>query len=187
MSRSRSGGTGNSAACVVIAVVGGCLGILLLFVMLGSALLFPVFARAREKARQASCVSNEKYQALALLLYAADYDQHFPRSDKSDYQAIIQPYLRLPPRTSSTGVVFTCPADRQAPSYSFNVKLSRLPLAKLKQPNCTVMIFEGTEWSRPDTPHLRSTNLAFADGSCRTIGENLIAGQIWSPLQPAQP
>ena len=39
-----------------------------------AAILFPVFARAREKARQASCQSNQKQIMLGLLMYAADYD-----------------------------------------------------------------------------------------------------------------
>jgi len=37
-----------------------------------AAILFPVFARAREKARQSSCLSNCKQIALALLQYAQD-------------------------------------------------------------------------------------------------------------------
>ena len=39
-----------------------------------AAILFPVFARAREKARQTSCLSNLKQIALANLMYAQDYD-----------------------------------------------------------------------------------------------------------------
>jgi prepilin-type N-terminal cleavage/methylation domain-containing protein/prepilin-type processing-associated H-X9-DG protein len=39
-----------------------------------AAILFPVFARAREKARQASCSSNLKQIGLAMLMYASDYD-----------------------------------------------------------------------------------------------------------------
>ena len=39
-----------------------------------AAILFPVFAKAREKARQASCQSNEKQIMLALLMYSEDYD-----------------------------------------------------------------------------------------------------------------
>jgi len=38
-----------------------------------AAILFPVFARAREKARMASCQSNLKQLALATLMYAQDY------------------------------------------------------------------------------------------------------------------
>ncbi len=43
-----------------------------------AAILFPVFSRAREKARQASCQSNLKQLALGFLMYAQDYDEKFP-------------------------------------------------------------------------------------------------------------
>ena len=41
-----------------------------------AAILFPVFARAREKARQASCQSNLKQLGLAYAMYEQDYDEH---------------------------------------------------------------------------------------------------------------
>ncbi len=41
-----------------------------------AAILFPVFAKAREKARTASCQSNEKQLALAAQMYAQDYDEN---------------------------------------------------------------------------------------------------------------
>jgi prepilin-type N-terminal cleavage/methylation domain-containing protein/prepilin-type processing-associated H-X9-DG protein len=44
-----------------------------------AAILFPVFARAREKARQASCVSNLKQLGLASLMYAQDYDEKYSK------------------------------------------------------------------------------------------------------------
>ncbi len=44
-----------------------------------AAILFPVFARAREKARQTSCLSNIKQLALGCLMYAQDYDERLPR------------------------------------------------------------------------------------------------------------
>ncbi len=40
-----------------------------------AAILFPVFARAREKARQANCQSNLKQIGLGILMYAQDYDE----------------------------------------------------------------------------------------------------------------
>ena len=43
-----------------------------------AAIIFPVFAQAREKARQAACVSNLKQQGLALMQYLQDYDERFP-------------------------------------------------------------------------------------------------------------
>ncbi len=44
-----------------------------------AAILFPVFARAREKARQAACMSNEKQIGLALMQYSQDYDETLPK------------------------------------------------------------------------------------------------------------
>ena len=44
-----------------------------------AAILFPVFARAREKARAASCLSNLKELALGVLMYAQDYDERLPQ------------------------------------------------------------------------------------------------------------
>ncbi len=43
-----------------------------------AAILFPVFARAREKARQTSCLSNVKQLALGVMMYVQDYDETFP-------------------------------------------------------------------------------------------------------------
>jgi len=43
-----------------------------------AAILFPVFAQAREKARAISCVSNEKQITLGVLMYIQDYDETFP-------------------------------------------------------------------------------------------------------------
>src|SRR5919204_517662 len=43
-----------------------------------AAILFPVFAQAREKARQASCLSNMKQQGAAVMMYAQDFDETLP-------------------------------------------------------------------------------------------------------------
>lgn len=48
-----------------------------------AAILFPVFASAREKARQTTCASDEKQMGLGFLQYAEDYDEHFPGEDCS--------------------------------------------------------------------------------------------------------
>jgi len=45
-----------------------------------AAILFPVFARAREKGRTASCQSNLKQLGIALMMYAQDYDEVYPVS-----------------------------------------------------------------------------------------------------------
>jgi prepilin-type N-terminal cleavage/methylation domain-containing protein len=43
-----------------------------------AAILFPVFAQAREKARQTTCVSNLKQIGTAFMMYVQDYDETYP-------------------------------------------------------------------------------------------------------------
>lgn len=69
-----------------------------------AAILFPVFAKAREKARQSSCLSNVKQLTLACLQYAQDYDETMP-SARPQYLAcaadsvafwfhVVTPYIK---------------------------------------------------------------------------------------------
>jgi prepilin-type N-terminal cleavage/methylation domain-containing protein len=50
-----------------------------------AAILFPVFAQAREKARQSGCQSNHKQGALAIIMYANDNDDYLPPTNKLGY------------------------------------------------------------------------------------------------------
>src|SRR6478672_8688769 len=74
-----------------------------------AAILFPVFARARENARRSSCQSNLKQIGLGLMQYVQDYDENYPitfhnkNSDAFPYQNAgneagwafnLQPYLK---------------------------------------------------------------------------------------------
>jgi prepilin-type N-terminal cleavage/methylation domain-containing protein len=43
-----------------------------------AAILFPVFARAREKARATACLSNVKQIATGIMIYIQDYDETYP-------------------------------------------------------------------------------------------------------------
>ncbi len=65
-----------------------------------AAFLLPVFALAREKARQASCASNQKGIGLALLLYTQDYDEALPsmgytnKSGNHSWRQLIDRYAK---------------------------------------------------------------------------------------------
>jgi len=48
-----------------------------------AAILFPVFAQAKEAAKKTQCVSNTKQTALACIMYAGDYDDVLPRHDNN--------------------------------------------------------------------------------------------------------
>ena len=52
-----------------------------------AAILFPVFAAAREKARQSSCASNLKQLSLAVVQYVQDYDESFPMLNNNGFSA----------------------------------------------------------------------------------------------------
>jgi prepilin-type N-terminal cleavage/methylation domain-containing protein/prepilin-type processing-associated H-X9-DG protein len=73
-----------------------------------AAILFPVFAQAREKARQASCLSNHKQLTLGMLMYTQDYDESFVGTPLWDlapsWPQRIEPYIK------NVGV-FRCPSD----------------------------------------------------------------------------
>ncbi len=65
-----------------------------------AAILFPVFARAREKARQTSCLSNVKQIGLGVIMYCQDYDEMYPKYDTTavstndSWHEVIQPYIK---------------------------------------------------------------------------------------------
>jgi len=62
-----------------------------------AAILFPVFARAREKARTASCQSNLKQLGIAYLMYAQDYDETLPVyavTTAGSWRIQILPYIK---------------------------------------------------------------------------------------------
>ncbi len=52
-----------------------------------AAILFPVFAQAREKARQIACLSNTKQLGIAIMQYTQDYDEQFPVTMIFDFSA----------------------------------------------------------------------------------------------------
>jgi len=66
-----------------------------------AAILFPVFAQAREKARQISCLSNLKQMGLGAMMYVQDYDESFPLSKELDntntnvdWRTLLLPYIK---------------------------------------------------------------------------------------------
>jgi prepilin-type N-terminal cleavage/methylation domain-containing protein/prepilin-type processing-associated H-X9-DG protein len=69
--------------------------VVIAIIALLAAILFPVFARARENARKASCQSNLKQLGLTINMYAQDYDQFMPISGAAaggDVVGLLEPY-----------------------------------------------------------------------------------------------
>ncbi len=82
-----------------------------------AAILFPVFAKAREKARQTSCASNEKQIGLGIMMYSQDYDEKLPffrygatvcnwvASDRGrNWTDVIDPYVK-------NRQIYLCPSN----------------------------------------------------------------------------
>ena len=114
-----------------------------------AAILFPVFARAREKARQASCLSNVKQLALSALMYNQDYDERYmldcwntaanPAGRTlcwSDityyYNGLVMPYVK-------NAQIWNCPSWEGWPSYGFNKLLAKQKESAVTGPAQTVL------------------------------------------------
>lgn len=74
-----------------------------------AAILFPVFAQAREKARQTSCLNNMKQLGLGWMQYAQDYDETLPPVVKSGGLPSIADYLEIYPYLKNIAI-FKCPS-----------------------------------------------------------------------------
>ena len=134
-----------------------------------AAILFPVFAQAREKARAISCISNLKQIGLAFTQYEQDFDERNPQGwdpygRASGWAWQVYPYVK-------SRAVFRCPDDSAAvpgnSSYGYNANLvfgnngskigpdcgitnptnikggcTGVPLSLIAQPANTVLLFE---------------------------------------------
>lgn len=102
-----------------------------------AAILFPVFAQAREKARMTACLSNLKQIGTGTMMYVQDFDEHYPntvawgRTWTGVYTVTPsnpQSYLYLPdlinPYVKNTGVWF-CPSIGQASSTPFGWNIAQ--------------------------------------------------------------
>ena len=79
-----------------------------------AAILFPVFARARENARRSSCLSNLKQLGLGFLQYTQDYDEKFPQPHSVAGQYGNFQQFKLFPITAFTGAPLASQADSWA-------------------------------------------------------------------------
>lgn len=85
-----------------------------------AAILFPVFARAREAARQSSCTSNLKQTGTAVMMYAQDYDELMPFNYMYDatqsnlwwWQDLVRPYIK-------NEQVYSCPSASPHMPYTY--------------------------------------------------------------------
>ncbi|MBU0607299.1 MAG: DUF1559 domain-containing protein [Armatimonadetes bacterium] len=171
-----------------------------------AAILFPVFAKAREKARQSNCSSNVKQMVLGFLQYAQDYDETFPGSgaafaDPFPYGiwirkttgantwdvagGAIYPYVK-------NAQIFMCPSCR-TPTYpgcgfEMNWFCSRQSLGTIGVPASTVLLHESgcddAAGANTDdialTRHNDGLNLGYCDGHVKWSKSQNCKDAMWS-------
>ena len=133
-----------------------------------AAILFPVFARARENARRSSCSSNLKQIALGFKQYTQDYDEKYPQvqagtTTAGGWAIALQPYLK-------SSQIFQCPSETAAPNniatggtgysdYWYNYNLGGINEAKLDVISSTILNGDGSS---------NTASYAFAGGGTTT-------------------
>jgi prepilin-type N-terminal cleavage/methylation domain-containing protein/prepilin-type processing-associated H-X9-DG protein len=170
-----------------------------------AAILFPVFAKARENARKANCQSNLKQLATGWTMYVQDYDEVCMAAcwgtsntcwDRRDmqYGSCVQPYIKNKQVYFCPSV--TKPTDATACTYNYNREIGWPPakLAQISEPSRTMLFSEGNglRWmpystanccsSRPPhhgikANHNEGANVAFVDGHVKWYHLNKIPNE----------
>ena len=145
--------------------------VVIAIIIILAAILFPVFARAREKAQQTKCVNNLKQMGSAIAMYEDDYDNPMPwfvtatETYGYDWKTLMDPYLKQLKGTAgydeTEGEVYKCPsapveeaitAVQAGRSYGYNDYFRRyISTSQLKYPAVTLRITE-TSGKNPDGP-----------------------------------
>ncbi|MDX1931896.1 MAG: prepilin-type N-terminal cleavage/methylation domain-containing protein [Capsulimonadales bacterium] len=128
-----------------------------------AAILFPVFAQAREKARQTTCLSNARQLALGLTMYYMDYDERifffghnvdYSRSNTSGplgANAANRWWNQIIPYTTNSRDLLVCPSDSlrtpnstdmKPRSYVANRAAESLTLAQVEFPADIIVVTE---------------------------------------------
>jgi prepilin-type N-terminal cleavage/methylation domain-containing protein/prepilin-type processing-associated H-X9-DG protein len=168
-----------------------------------AAILFPVFAKAREKARQTTCLNNERQITASILMFIQDHDETFPTA-ATWTQDLAATY-------GVTGKVWDCPtsstkASESAPDYFYagGSFLSGRALGDITQPAETLMIADlvkdGSSYikdndtndpsiavSMVDPRHNSGANFAYVDGHTAWVGkQNILPVMFVNCIDPSK-
>jgi prepilin-type N-terminal cleavage/methylation domain-containing protein/prepilin-type processing-associated H-X9-DG protein len=126
-----------------------------------AAILFPVFAKAREKARQTACLNNQKQIATGVLMYAQDHDEILPTTD-TVWGAI-----------GLDAGVYICPTagSKVKNAYIYDSLISGVALGEtaiIPDPTTTWMTCDGTG-TNPEYRHTNKTNASYVDGHVEAV------------------
>ncbi len=165
-----------------------------------AAILFPVFARAREKARQTSCLSNVKELQLATNMYIGDYDERLQRycwqhaageAGKTMMPYAVMPYIKnrqILVCPSHTGMYIGPGGDPYCLcggyAWSINATHDRPKLAQFTRPAETIIVADsdGTGWigyyqgavEQTTDRHNEGCNIGFLDGHAKWLKRDVV-------------
>ncbi len=138
-----------------------------------AAQLFPVYAKAREKAEAIACVSNVKQICFAALEYSMDYDEWFfapalgaqQFGDFRGWAEKLQPYMR-------NTQILQCPGgdDEYQVGYLWNDALSNSIYATVDQVSRTIMFYDGQTTTDDSDPSDAEFATALSRIQCASIG-----------------
>ena len=126
-----------------------------------AAILFPVFSKAREKARQTTCTSNQKQLATATMMYIQENEEKLPGTDF--WSAV----------DGASGKILICPTagKKIANAYAFNANIADLGLGEIDDPTEIGLTADAETadnlMTSPSDIALRHTNkaiISFVDG-----------------------
>jgi prepilin-type processing-associated H-X9-DG protein len=159
------------SAQLVWTIVGVCL--LLLSVPIYAAVMFPVFARARENARRSACQSNMKQISLGMLQFSVDHNGKTPSgTTMASWKSALNPYTK-------SEVLYLCPSIKSGEeSYVLNPNMADITLNDLADPASTP-VFADAFTQR----HLGGVNVAFADGHIKWYNDAVWQAQILPRMQ----
>jgi prepilin-type N-terminal cleavage/methylation domain-containing protein/prepilin-type processing-associated H-X9-DG protein len=179
-----------------------------------AAILFPVFAKAREAARATQCKSNMKQFSTGMQMYVQDYDETYPGRSQTwgNWGYVVQPYIknagvfRCPsnPNNNNNWTGTVPPGETQLKtSYGINAWIFNNPIsmATLQDPADRIIFAEQTashndyvgaiwggtgNYSIGFAGHSGSMNLAFADGHVKAMRPTqTVSGKLaWVPNMP---
>lgn len=115
--------------------------------------LFPIFARPREKARQTQCQSNQRQIAAAIQMWCQDHDEQLPNAATWLHDIQVD-----------AGVLIDPTVGRGLPvAYAYNQKVSNVSLGKLDNPSTAMLTFDARN-GMPDYRHNNCMLASYADG-----------------------
>ena len=176
--------------------------VVIAIIALLAAILFPVFARARENARKSACLNNMKQIGVGIMQYKQDFDETFPQMfwDGSTWQPAAEGYWggEIMPYVKSRQI-FICPSTRDTTcSYIYNAYLNRRADADLPKPAEVVVTGDSTGagwWAldgstmvphasascRIKDRHLEGANFTYGDGHAKWMHRTQWKPSQWNP------